>query len=262
MNYPGTQYTFSPEHGVHIGHQAPIHYPHTSQSQHLDRYFLGHSHGDFADFAHHSSMMEEYEDGAEHPTRPRLTKDQVDVLESQFQAQPKPNSNVKRQLAVQTNLSLPRVAVSFFSPPPPKKNTLCNFKKLTGAELVSESPSKGQTTEEARRIREQKSIGRWGGTAWLCPATQSQYHSYVGTARCKPGTGNDVVYNSYQRQRFGRGCRMGFAAACSAYYDSCSEPTHPQARARTGLYVCTFTSNAAAGSPCRHPDYLLLGLES
>src|SRR5277367_3774169 len=113
MNYPGTQYTFSPEHGVHVGHQAPIHYPqHTSQPQHLERYFLGHSHSDFADFAHHASIMDEYEDGTEPSTRPRLTKDQVDVLESQFQAQPKPNSNVKRQLAVQTNLTLPRVAVS------------------------------------------------------------------------------------------------------------------------------------------------------
>src|SRR2546421_3552188 len=120
MNYPGTQYTFSPEHGVHIGHE--VHYPqHTSQPQHLDRHFLGHSHSDFADFAHHASMMDEYDEGAEPSTRPRLTKDQVDVLESQFKAQPKPNSNVKRQLAVQTNLTLPRVAVS--SP-----NILCNFK--------------------------------------------------------------------------------------------------------------------------------------
>ena len=58
-------------------------------------------------------MMDEFEDSVEPSTRPRLTKDQVDVLESQFQAQPKPNSNVKRQLAVQTSLTLPRVAVSF-----------------------------------------------------------------------------------------------------------------------------------------------------
>jgi hypothetical protein len=57
-------------------------------------------------------MLDDYEEGAETSTRPRLTRDQVDVLESQFQAQPKPNSNVKRQLAVQTKLTLPRVAVS------------------------------------------------------------------------------------------------------------------------------------------------------
>ena len=57
-------------------------------------------------------MLDDYEDGGEPSTRPRLTKDQVDVLESHFQAQPKPNSNVKHQLAVQTKLTLPRVAVS------------------------------------------------------------------------------------------------------------------------------------------------------
>ena len=57
-------------------------------------------------------MHEEFEEGGEILTRPRLTREQVDVLESQFQAQPKPNSNVKRQLAAQTKLTLPRVAVS------------------------------------------------------------------------------------------------------------------------------------------------------
>lgn len=57
-------------------------------------------------------MQEDYEEGTENLTRPRLTKDQVDILEAQFQAHPKPNSMVKRQLASQTKLTLPRVAVS------------------------------------------------------------------------------------------------------------------------------------------------------
>lgn len=113
MNYPGTQYTYSPEHGVHLGHQAPVHYPQPApQPQHMERYFTGHPHNDFADFGHPASTLDDYEDGIETSSRPRLTKDQVDVLESQFQAQPKPSSNVKRQLAVQTKLTLPRVAVS------------------------------------------------------------------------------------------------------------------------------------------------------
>jgi hypothetical protein len=130
--------------------------PYNTQAydMHLDRYLFGHSHSDFADFAHHASMMDEYDDGAEPSMRPRLTKDQVDVLESQFQAQPKPNSNVKRQLAVQTNLTLPRVAVSL--------KILSATSKLTGAELVLKPPSKGQTTEEARRVRDQKNNVIWG----------------------------------------------------------------------------------------------------
>jgi hypothetical protein len=164
MNYPETQYTFSPEHGVHIGHQAPIHYPqHTSQSQHLERYFLGHSHSDFADFAHHASMMDEYEDGTEPSTRPRLTKDQVDVLESQFQAQPKPNSNVKRQLAVQTNLSLPRVAVS-------SQNSLSNFKTdwcRIGFKTAEQRPN-NRRSKKSSRPKEHWDLGKSGKVKVAC----------------------------------------------------------------------------------------------
>ncbi|KAI9758485.1 MAG: hypothetical protein M1815_000031 [Lichina confinis] len=43
-------------------------------------------------------------------TRPRLSPEQVWLLEQQFQAEPKPNSHTKRHLAGLTSLSLPRVA--------------------------------------------------------------------------------------------------------------------------------------------------------
>lgn len=56
-------------------------------------------------------IMEDHEEYIENQSRPRLTKEQVETLEAQFRAHPKPNSNIKRQLAIQTNLSLPRVAV-------------------------------------------------------------------------------------------------------------------------------------------------------
>lgn len=146
MDYSGPQYTFSPEHGAHFGHQVPIHYSqHPSQPQRVESYFTGHPHNDFADFGHDASMLDDYEDGVETSTRPRLTKEQVDVLESQFQAQPKPNSNVKRQLAAQTKLTLPRVAVSLI--------VLSVASRLTVVELVPEPSSKGETTEEAGRVR-------------------------------------------------------------------------------------------------------------
>ena len=164
MNYPGTQYTFSPEHGVHVGHQAPIHYPqHTSQPQHLDRYFLEHSHSDFADFAHHASMMDEYDDGAEPSTRPRLTKDQVDVLESQFQAQPKPNSNVKRQLAVQTNLTLPRVAVSLKILSATFKTDWCRI----GFKTAEQRPN-NRRSKKSSRSKEQWDFRKGGKVKVAC----------------------------------------------------------------------------------------------
>nr|KMM71573.1 hypothetical protein CPAG_07879 [Coccidioides posadasii RMSCC 3488] len=64
----------------------------------------------FPGFYGHPVPFEDYHEYVENLSRPRLTKEQVETLEAQFRAQPKPTSNVKRQLAMQTNLTLPRVA--------------------------------------------------------------------------------------------------------------------------------------------------------
>jgi hypothetical protein len=113
MNYPSTQYAYPTDPRQHIPMASPMHYPtHLHQSQHLDTYYHARQHAEYAEFGQQPPLREEFEETGEVLTRPRLTKEQVDVLESQFQAHPKPNSNVKRELAVQTQLSLPRVAVS------------------------------------------------------------------------------------------------------------------------------------------------------
>lgn len=85
---------------------------HPSMANNMDGYLLTRPAYDLTDYYTHMPMMEDYEEYAENLSRPRLTKEQVDTLEAQFQAHPKPNSNKKRELALQTNLSLPRVAVS------------------------------------------------------------------------------------------------------------------------------------------------------
>jgi Homeodomain len=93
----------------HDGHPDPFS-RRPSQLQLMDEYL--HQHGQFDLNEYHQTHMgqEDLED-CEILTRPRLTREQVEVLENQFQAHPKPNSNVKRQLAIQTNLPLPRVSV-------------------------------------------------------------------------------------------------------------------------------------------------------
>jgi Homeodomain len=87
------------------------HYP--VRPQHVEAYYPGH-HAEYADFGPITPDHEDFEGCSEILTRPRLTKEQVEVLEAQFQAHPKPNSNVKRQLALQTKLTLPRVAVCIY----------------------------------------------------------------------------------------------------------------------------------------------------
>ena len=89
---------------------ATIPYPTYQQQLPREHYYQAYGPADYADFGYHGYMGDEYDDG-EMSTRPRLTREQVDVLEGQFQAHPKPNSMVKKQLAKQTRLSLPRVAV-------------------------------------------------------------------------------------------------------------------------------------------------------
>lgn len=49
-------------------------------------------------------------------SKPRLDKDQVEKLESQFQANSKPTSQLKRQLATQMNVALPRINVVIWCP--------------------------------------------------------------------------------------------------------------------------------------------------
>lgn len=75
----------------------------------IDGYMYPHTPMEMIDYYHQPIM--DYDEYTENLSRPRLTKEQVETLEAQFQAHPKPSSNVKRQLAAQTNLSLPRVAV-------------------------------------------------------------------------------------------------------------------------------------------------------
>ncbi|KAJ5898226.1 hypothetical protein N7504_008514 [Penicillium tannophilum] len=74
----------------------------------MDGYCYPHPPMEMIDYYHQPIM--DYDEYTENLSRPRLTKEQVETLENQFQAHPKPSSNTKRQLAAQTNLSLPRVA--------------------------------------------------------------------------------------------------------------------------------------------------------
>jgi hypothetical protein len=91
---------------------SSISYHHYStQPYTVEAYYPALHHAEFIDYGSLTPDREDFEGGSEILTRPRLTKEQVEVLEAQFQAHHKPNSNVKRQLALQTKLTLPRVAV-------------------------------------------------------------------------------------------------------------------------------------------------------
>ena len=82
------------------------------QVHHMEEAYIAYAAPEYAGFPYpQGAYYDEFEDVGETSTRPRLTKEQVEVLEKQFQDNHKPTSMQKRQLAMQTMLSLPRVAV-------------------------------------------------------------------------------------------------------------------------------------------------------
>lgn len=79
--------------------------------------------------------------------KPRLGKDEVDILEREFKKNPKPTTQTKRQLAEDMCVELPRVNVIRFERRP--KSTL-----LTGVELVPEPSSQAEAGKKASGIRD------------------------------------------------------------------------------------------------------------
>lgn len=112
---PHTQFRYENEQPQSFGHSSyndsPLALQSSQDPQFSDDYLHSHD-AEYSEFPPGILMPEEYEDEQEITTRPRLTREQVDVLEAQFQTHPKPNSSTKRELALQTTLTLPRVAVS------------------------------------------------------------------------------------------------------------------------------------------------------
>lgn len=125
----------------------------------IDGYLYPHPPVEMIDYYHQPIM--DYDEYTENLSRPRLTKEQVETLEAQFQAHPKPSSNVKRQLAAQTNLSLPRVAVCrsmcfFFSTLHmglPNRSEANALLRRTGSRIVVQRPNNKNARRSLRRCR-------------------------------------------------------------------------------------------------------------
>jgi hypothetical protein len=113
----------------------------------IDGYMYPHPPMEMMDYYHQPIM--DYDEYTENLSRPRLTKEQVETLEAQFQAHPKPSSNVKRQLAAQTNLSLPRVAVRTKDPVDCDRKT--NVVGRTGSKIVAQRPSNRNARRNSKK---------------------------------------------------------------------------------------------------------------
>ncbi|EXJ62169.1 hypothetical protein A1O7_02602 [Cladophialophora yegresii CBS 114405] len=97
---PQPQFFYHPDqYHTYVGHpqQTP------------DEFYMPYAGAEYADFIEAGMLHDDIGESQEISTRPRLTKEQAEVLEAHFQANHKPSSQLKRELAIQTGLTLNRV---------------------------------------------------------------------------------------------------------------------------------------------------------
>lgn len=95
--------------------QLPSAPPHLFRRDNFNTMIDGRT-GRVAGTANHApeQLVSQLEDAEELDTlsRPRLTQEQIAILEDEFKGKPKPGTDFKKQLAAQIGLSLQRVNVS------------------------------------------------------------------------------------------------------------------------------------------------------
>jgi len=113
-------------------------------------------------FARNSSLHYDGEHRGSHESKPRLSKEQQDILERHFRSQPKPSTSTKRGFADNLEVPLDKINVSV---PPPSVLAWAKPKANHLTELVSESTSQSEARRKEATIIVQhvlrESIGSW-----------------------------------------------------------------------------------------------------
>jgi hypothetical protein len=140
VNMPQAYHSYQQHQQNEQPQQAQQQYQYWNQHQHLVALYQQHQraalmlgHGGL-----HGSKQAE--------PKPRLAKDEVELLEREFAKNPKPNSSTKRELAEQMGVEVPRINVGT------PRGRVGYFVLTSNAELVPESPGKGKADEEDGRV--------------------------------------------------------------------------------------------------------------
>ncbi|OJD18823.1 hypothetical protein AJ78_01155 [Emergomyces pasteurianus Ep9510] len=188
MSYLHRPFSFSRHHAIPVdqpvGYGVPIR-QHPQLGHPGDTYLLPNASIDLAEYYHQAAALEDYEEYTENLSRPRLTKEQVDTLEAQFQAHPKPNSNVKRQLAAQTNLTLPRVANWFQNRRAKAKQQKrqAEFERMQASENAEQHKNNNDTPQQEGSSKEQPEHPESSPTNTQHPVSSSSSTSPSVTAK-------------------------------------------------------------------------------
>jgi hypothetical protein len=98
--------------------------------------------------AHHQHLVHHHQMSRTTESKPRLSKEEVEVLEAEFQKNHKPNSSTKKALAESMRVDNARINVGFAFPAMYLTWSMTD----SHTELVSEQEGKGEEREEHSRI--------------------------------------------------------------------------------------------------------------
>ncbi|KAK1150176.1 hypothetical protein N8T08_000075 [Aspergillus melleus] len=258
MNYIHHPYPYA----SHVPIDQPIAFDpamaHPSMMHPMDGYIYQHPPFDMVDFYHQPVM--DYEEYAENLSRPRLTKEQVETLEAQFQAHPKPSSNVKRQLAAQTNLSLPRVANWFQNRRAKAKQQKRQeeFERMQKAKAEAEEAARGKSENaddsESNQDAKASQEGSHKDTPKPADGTTSQGRTKTtGSSRSKhqktkSEAAREATFASLQRA-------LNAAVAARERYGSEEDEAQPRATSAEGSVSPTAAFSVNGSQDVGHRDH-------
>ncbi|PYH44472.1 uncharacterized protein BP01DRAFT_83743 [Aspergillus saccharolyticus JOP 1030-1] len=229
---------------------------HPSMMHPMDGYLYAHPPFDMVDFYHQPIM--DYDEYAENLSRPRLTKEQVETLEAQFQAHPKPSSNVKRQLAAQTNLSLPRVANWFQNRRAKAKQQKRQeeFERMQKAKAEAEEAARGKsdnTENSSEANQESKTTSDEAHEETPKPSTEKPTERTKTTSsssrskhqKTRSESAREATFASLQRA-------LNAAVAARDRYSQDGDNSHPASLDGSVSPTTTFAANPRSGSHDEH----------
>ncbi|KIY02170.1 uncharacterized protein Z520_02308 [Fonsecaea multimorphosa CBS 102226] len=205
----------------------------THAQQPVDDFYMPYSGVEYADFADAGMMHDEFGEAQEISTRPRLTKEQAEILEAHFQANHKPSSQLKRELAIQTNLKLTRVG-NWFQNRRAKAKQQKRQEEYEAQHTAVKPGSKEQRNSVLAEVSTREAVSPRSSVA--SPTKESSTNSAaasVSTAQTSPSpikvvdNPKEASWNSLQRA-------LGQAKAAQV-----QQVTQPQAAAVSSLEVPT-----------------------
>lgn len=159
-------------------YQQHPHYHHEPMSSHYADVHPG-----YAMPQHSAPMIAMPNPAKTNETKPRLGKDEVDILEREFKKNPKPTTQTKRQFAEDMGVDLARINVSLCAPHAGIHPLLTH--ERIGSRTVAQNGSKRKSRRHTRLVKHKR---LWDTRNHPPPISTTAMDTMVTTIWCQPNS--------------------------------------------------------------------------